>query len=98
MRRTTIVRTASIGLLAAAALGACTTTGLADFARAANELDPHCAKHVEATVTPNFIFGWPVPLLSGKYVKDCQHAPFPTVTPGAAILPASPEDLPPPVF
>lgn len=61
-----------LALGAALALSGCATAfDPAKFAAAANDLDPNCYKHVEITVTPMLVFGWAVPIPSGRYVKTC---------------------------
>jgi hypothetical protein len=71
---------------AALALSACTTTSMADFVKSANELDPDCGKLVQATVTPMFIFGWPIPVVSGSYIKACKTDQIPGQTqPGLTL-------------
>jgi hypothetical protein len=62
----------TIALCAAIALSACQTTSLQEYAEAANTLDPGCAKKVHAQVQPVLIFGWPVPIVSGSYEKECK--------------------------
>lgn len=64
-----------LAVAAALALGACQTTSFADYAAAANTLDPDCDKDVEVTATPMLFFGFPVPVIAGKYVKGCRRNP-----------------------
>lgn len=63
-----------LAIIAAAALSlaACQTVSLQEYAEAANTLDPGCAKKIHAQVQPVLIFGWPIPLVTGSYDKDCK--------------------------
>jgi hypothetical protein len=70
---------ATLTLACALALGGCATTSFADYAAAANDLDPGCFKDVSIQATPILIFGWPIPVISGTYRKVCN----PDQAPGA---------------
>jgi hypothetical protein len=61
----------SLLLIACLALAGCATNSFADYAKAANELDPGCSKKVHVEVRPLLVFGFPVPLVSGTLDKDC---------------------------
>lgn len=68
-----ILTTAAAGVFAIS-LAACQTVSLQEYAEAANTLDPGCGKKVHAQVQPVLIFGWPVPIVSGTYDKECKGA------------------------
>lgn len=61
-------------------LAACQTVSLQEYAEAANTLDPGCAKKIHAQVQPVLIFGWPVPIVSGSYDKDCKDTRAPELS------------------
>lgn len=58
-------------VMIAMALAGCQTMSLQEYAEAANTLDPGCAKKVQVDVRPVLIFGWPIPIVSGSYTKEC---------------------------
>lgn len=67
-------------------------TPVTDLVKAANELDPECGKLVDVRIGTNWIFGWPVPVVTGTYTKACKPeklkavAPVPAATPGGLVL------------
>lgn len=63
--------------LAPLALVACASFDPVAFAEAANTLDPHCGKRVSIKATPMLIFGFPLPVFSGEYDKQCEPTPRP---------------------
>lgn len=67
----------SLAILAALALAGCASFDPVRLAEAAEKLDPTCAKSVEINVTPLLIFGWPVPVVAGKYTKQCDKVAAP---------------------
>lgn len=60
-----------LAIVLALGLSGCATADIANLAKAANDLDPGCYKHVEITVTPVLLFGWALPIPSGRYEKTC---------------------------
>lgn len=76
---------AAAGLLASG----CATTSFAEYAKAANELDPGCFKDVNVQATPILLFGWPIPVISGSFRKVCNPDQAPAqaapVAPGGLL-------------
>ncbi len=67
-------------------------TPVADLVKAANELDPDCGKLIDIQLGSNWIFGWPVPVVTGTYKKAChpeqlKNAPAaaPSIAPGQSV-------------
>lgn len=72
----------SLAVLAATlVMTGCATTSFADYAKAANDLDPHCFKDVNIQATPVLIFGWPIPVVSGTFRKVCNPEQAPKDAP-----------------
>lgn len=69
----------------AVSLSACATFDPAAFAKAANDLDPGCYKHVEIKATPMLLFGWAVPVVGGEYVKTCNPGQAAPASPAVAV-------------
>lgn len=65
------LRIATLAAAALVALTGCATQSFERYAEAANKLDPGCKKSVHIEVRPLLIFGWPVPLVSGTFDKEC---------------------------
>lgn len=82
-----ILRTLAVAA-AALILSACQTASFADYAKAANDLDPGCYKDVQLQVTPILIFGWPLPVVAGTYRKVCNPEQAPQaslIRPGVVV-------------
>jgi hypothetical protein len=74
-----------LAVAGALALGGCQTMSFAEYAAAANTLDPDCDKDVTVTATPMLIFGFPVPVIAGEYRKSCKRNPQAPVQPTPAL-------------
>lgn len=72
---------------ACALLAGCQSFSLADYAEAANDLDPGCYKDVDVRATPMVIMGWVLPVVSGSYRKVCNADQAPAGAPGPQAVP-----------
>jgi len=79
-----LVAIVGLGLLTIAC-----ATPVTDLVKAANELDPDCGKLVDVRIGTNWIFGWPVPVVTGTYTKAChpeQLKAAPAQAPGPGLV------------